>query len=202
MTHKLLNNLALILFTLLVAALSFNLLMARDYKASNQMVLEQADTNEHVINFAVLNQWLHEENRQEMILVDLRQPEVFQTGHLDGAVNIPAADVLKRKYRSTFGKKHPKLLIAENEAAAQAIRLILMGKGHENVMVMAGSYHLLEQHVLQQFDPSWAFYREEKAAWDYRRFMPSSGALQQTREESPSIIPEIRTEVRSVQGGC
>jgi phage shock protein E len=202
MTQKLLNNLALILFAILIAALAFNLVAARNYKVSNRLVLEQAGFRAHVLDFADMNQWLHQEIPNPMILVDLREPEAFRAGHLEGAVNIPVDDVLKRKHRTTFEKKHPKLLIAEDEATAHAIRLILLGKGHENILVMAGSYHLLEQHVLQHFDPSWAFFREEKAAWDYPRFMPNTGTARQAKEKTPSIIPEMKTEVRTVQGGC
>jgi rhodanese-related sulfurtransferase len=77
-------------------------------------------------------------NRERAVLVDVREPEEFATGHMIGAKNVPL-NQLDEKLASTVKNKNvPLLLVCATGARAQ--RAVAMAKklGYEQAQAVAG----------------------------------------------------------------
>ncbi|ADU38930.1 Rhodanese domain protein [Variovorax paradoxus EPS] len=77
-------------------------------------------------------------NRERAVLVDVREPEEFATGHMIGAKNVPL-NQLDEKLTSTVKNKNvPLLLVCATGARAQ--RAVAMAKklGYEQAQAVAG----------------------------------------------------------------
>ena len=77
-------------------------------------------------------------NRERAVLVDVREPEEFATGHMIGAKNVPL-NQLDEKLASTVKNKNvPLLLVCATGARAQ--RAVAMAKklGFEQAQAVAG----------------------------------------------------------------
>ncbi|WP_437184100.1 rhodanese-like domain-containing protein [Variovorax paradoxus] len=77
-------------------------------------------------------------NRERAVLVDVREPEEFATGHMIGAKNVPL-NQLDEKLASTVKNKNvPLLLVCATGARAQ--RAVTMAKklGYEQAQAVAG----------------------------------------------------------------
>ncbi len=202
MTTKLLNNGAFLLFAMIMAGLLFNAIASKNYSLSNSRVLEAALEEDFLISYAELEHWLQKEADQ-VVFIDLRDSDSFARSHIPGALNIPAQDILAREHRKLMEQDEIKLLYAGEEHIAVTAAMILHGKAVENMRVVPGDFSSLEALLLgnDALDPAYRYYRDDKARFDYPRFMKTSPV--QTGEENPTTtIPEIKTEVISVQGGC
>jgi rhodanese-related sulfurtransferase len=209
-----LNNGAFLLFGLIMAGLFFNALGSKNYSRSNAAVLESSLGEDFFISYGELQDMLspdkgtmHDKGagngKEGNIFLDLRDPEAFAEGHFPGALNIPAGEILDRRHRRLFKNKSLKLVYAGEEHVAAAAAMLLLGKGAENIRVIPGGFQDLQKNLLRSGapDPSYRFYRDDKARFDYPRFMKGSPG-QSPDEKSTPAIPEMQTQVISVQGGC
>ncbi len=208
-----LNNGALLLFALIIAGLLFNAVFSKNYGRSNSAVLEAAMEEDFFISYGELEALLFPANTDlngqavpegaetgSVVIVDLRDPEAFARRHVPGALNIPAREILDRKHRKAFRGDTPKLLYAGEEHVAATSAMLLLGKGVEHIRVIPGGFRELDEHLLHagQLDPAYRFLRDDKARFDYPKYMKAGS--QQMQEQTTPAIPEMK--VISVQGGC
>lgn len=200
-----LNNGAFLLFLLVVGGLAIHALTAKPYGKSNTSVLQASLAEDFFITYGELEALLAAGGETgQLQIIDLRDPGEFAAGHLPGAVNIPAAEILNRQHRREFrGNKTQRLVYAAREHEAAVAAMMLSGSGIENVRVIPGGFQALEAHFFSTgtLDPAYRYYRDDKARFDYPRYMQVSPAGQQEERSAPAI-PEIRTQIVSVQGGC
>lgn len=226
-----LNNGAFLLFALIIVGLAIHALTAKPYAKSNESILQASLAGDFFITYgdlesllvathgegtgtadgsvgpaglSGLNSHLFPEGVGKLQIIDLREPGEFAAGHLPGAVNIPAGEILHREYRKVFrGNKTLRLIYAAEEHEAAVAAMMLMGRGAEHIRVIPGGFTMVEAHLLSTgtLDPAYRFFRDDKARFDYPRYMQVSPARQQEERNAPAI-PELRTQVVSVQGGC
>ncbi len=123
-------------------------------------------------------------------IVDIRPYEAFQEYHFPGAVHIPADSILERKHlRSLRGNRN--LIVGDQEWQAHYVAQLLIQLGIEAVAVNAGVGYI-RQHVLEDFNHAGLFFRFEKKAYDYHRFIPSRKTIE--IEEKSLNIQDL--------GGC
>jgi rhodanese-related sulfurtransferase len=89
------------------------------------------------------------QGRDQVVLVDVRTPQAFAAGHLEGAINIPAADIETRAadLRRLAGTRRIVLYCScafEHTAADAAVRLARLGV--TKVSVLLGGYRGEEAH--------------------------------------------------------
>lgn len=206
MTNKTLNYGALLFFVVIIIGLLFNYFTAKNYDTSNQAVVKQFEDNEFMLDYYKLNLLVNMENHGNYRFFDLRPEADFRIDHLPGAINIPFEILLKShnlRNIKNHSKTHTPVLYASEEAMAQTARMLLLGKGHENIMVMSGNFETAQKYVIENFRPEKAFYRDEKARFDYPRFMQTTKAPKESRaDDKNQIIPEVKTETITVEGGC
>jgi rhodanese-related sulfurtransferase len=81
---------------------------------------------------------VHHINRERAVLVDVREPEEFATGHMIGAKNVPL-NLLEEKLTGAVKNKNvPLLLVCATGARAQ--RAVAMAKklGYEQAQAVSG----------------------------------------------------------------
>lgn len=202
MENKLLNKLSALMFAAIILAVVFSIATRQGYRSSNKQMLEVSVDNEHIVSLAQLHQWLDTGIPEDIIIVDLRDKQLFGQDHITGSVNIPAQELMKYKSRKHLNQGKTKILVGNDEASAHAIRMILLAKGFEDIKVLSGGYSYAKEHAVESFNPSYGYYKDEKAAWDYIRFMPQTASGQTQAEQTQAGIPEKKTEVVAAQGGC
>lgn len=77
-------------------------------------------------------------NRQNAVIVDIRNKDEFDTGHLPNALNIPLADLEKRVGELKKYKSRPILLVCKTGIRANAAEGILRKAEFEQPVVLTG----------------------------------------------------------------
>ncbi len=79
-------------------------------------------------------------NREEAVVVDLRDKKEFDQGHLVGSLNVPYASIETRVDELTRYKERPLVLICRMGQHAGAAGTILRKKGFANVSRLNGGF--------------------------------------------------------------
>ena len=199
MNHQL-NYGAGLFFAFIMVAVAFCLFTSRNYDASNAQVagkLQEA----RMFAYADLHELFTTADTGNYLIVDLRNAEAFLDGHLPGAVNVPMHELLDRSHRRLLRGRHKLLLYSGREELTVAAQALLFGQGFENVMVIPGNYKSIAAYALENFEPAFAFHTDDKARFDYPRFM-------NVKPVSPTRDAPMRPEIPRVEdstpvaGGC
>ena len=84
-------------------------------------------------------------NRERAVVVDVREPEEFATGHVSGARNVPL-DQLEAKLAGTVKNKSlPLLIVCATGARAQRAVAVARKLGYEQAQALAGGLKVLER---------------------------------------------------------
>ena len=94
------------------------------------------------ITFAALAKW----DKDSYTIVDIRDREAFQYGHITGAVNIPAAEIMER--RPTFAKNQKIVLCCRSGAQSPAVVEKLRAQGYDAINLTGGYFAWLKDHLL------------------------------------------------------
>ncbi|MDR4987844.1 MAG: rhodanese-like domain-containing protein [Bacteroidales bacterium] len=200
MASKQLNYGSALFFIIIMMAVAFCILTSRGYQTSNARVAKQFSETAF-FSYAELHSLLSNEDSSGFLIVDLRSSEDFEQGHITGAINIPKQDLLKRQNRKKLRGKQRLLLYSSSEHLAVAAQVILLGQGFERVNVIPGSYETINAFAIKEFNPAKAFFSEDKAQFDYSRFM-NVRAVKPARQ-APVIpgVPEVEYRAPGT-GGC
>ncbi len=200
MKNHTLNNSTIIFSAIIILAMLINFLTARDYGKSNRMVAAGLSQDRYFSYEGLYSAMEGSFPGEGHLVIDLRSREEFQKRHIPGAVNIPAGEIPDRKNKKMLRKSDSILLYAGSEELAAGCRVLLHGMGIENVSLIPGNYQVIKERVLNGFDPSYAFYNEDKTRWEYQRFMPVGKSKRESRDAlRANPDPEVPTPVI---GGC
>jgi rhodanese-related sulfurtransferase len=87
-------------------------------------------------------------NRQNAVVVDVRDPNAFRAGHIVGALNLPTADLPARAAELDKYKARPVVLAAQFSQNAVRGAILLRKRGFEHVGVLAGGIGAWERAQL------------------------------------------------------
>jgi rhodanese-related sulfurtransferase len=84
-------------------------------------------------------------NREDALLIDVRDAAEYAKGHILGAKNVPLADLERRT--SEFDKHKARAVIVHCDNGSRATRAlgVLKGRGFANVVNLAGGYGAWQQ---------------------------------------------------------
>ena len=195
-SNKTLNHISLLFFAFVAIVVVINLFTTNNYGRANAQVAQMLEER-NMFNYHQLRALLNNETHQWQ-LIDVREPDRFEEGHLPGAINIPFSEIIDHARQIKRLNQTP-VLYADHEADAHAARFMLYALGYQGpIMVMGGNYATALEFAVDDFRPSFANYQEEKARFDFLRYMQ-----QQTRTTVPSAtIPAARQQTQAAQGGC
>lgn len=77
-------------------------------------------------------------NREKAIVIDVREPGEFASGHIKGARNLPVASFEQRLPEVAKNKALPLVLVCATSMRANRCAAIAKRLGHENAQVIAG----------------------------------------------------------------
>ncbi len=187
-------------FAFIMVAVAFCLFTSRNYDASNAQVAGKLEET-RVFTYVDLHGLFTTADTGNYLIVDLRHAEAFLDGHLPGAVNVPLPELLDRTHRRLLRGRHDLLLYSNREDLTVAAQALLFGQGFENVWVIPGNYESITAYALEHFEPAFAFHTDDKARFDYPRFMS-------VKPVSPARDAPMRPEIPQVEdstpvaGGC
>ncbi len=107
-------------------------------------------------------------NGMDYFIIDVREPDEFAAGHIEGAVNIPLREVGHSLDRLPDGKTMPILVYCHSQKRATHALVVLRELGYSNVYNLTGG---------------WAAYQEWKAA---HPVLPTPGPTSTPEPEPPS----------------
>ncbi len=201
-----LNNISILFFSFLMLLVVINFFTTNNYGKANSQVIKMFDQHHYILDFHELHSIVKGKKITNYLFIDLRNEADFTTGHLPEAILIPFDELLQKKHLKilTENKDKTPVLYADHEATAHIARMLLLSKGIDSELrVLAGNYEKAVEYVLSDFKPAYAGYKDEKARFDYRRFMPANASSSgKTQQSSPGSIPQIQKQTLSVQGGC
>ena len=87
-------------------------------------------------------------NKENAVVVDLRDCNVFKTGHIIGSINIPSDDLDKRSDKIAAYKQRSVVLVCAMGHKSVQVRNKLMQAGFENVYILAGGVAAWKQAEL------------------------------------------------------
>lgn len=127
-------------------------------------------------------------NREKAIVVDIRNPETFEVGHLVGSRNLPLS---KLKTDGVSGlpknKSLPLILVCATGATAKGAAAYFKKEGYENVFVLAGG---IGAWIKEEFPIEKTLTPEEKKATAKDKKKATARGNKSAREESQTTLEE------------
>lgn len=202
MTNKLLNTGALLFFAIIMLAVIISKFSSGHYGSANADVMEISTSDDFIMDYAELSATT--QDMGDIQFIDLRSEEAFSNGHIPGAINVPVKDLLEKEHRGVFKSDHTKVLYSDQEMLTVHAAMLLLGKGYSVIRILPGSFDIIEEHILTDSpDAAYMYYRDDKARFNYNRFMQSgAGAAATDTESQVPAVPEVKTVQTSIQGGC
>lgn len=84
-------------------------------------------------------------NREDALVLDVRDPAEFAGGHMLGAKNIPLADIEKRAGEIEKHKSRPVIVLCNEGGRAGKAAAALRARGFEKVVNLSGGYPAWQQ---------------------------------------------------------
>lgn len=189
--------------TLFILAVLVGLLMYE--RPENMYAVNAKKTLENLTN---MDYFMSMEKVRELdvALVDIRSPFEFEMGHLENAINIPAADILKEENKAVFQeyKASEKLVVlyGKNVEEANIPFLLLYQLGYDNLKLLNVENTFLHDKMITQ--PTTV----EKPIANIRAFIDESVKNSNKKVEVKEIpVPKKIVTIKKkkkkpVEGGC
>lgn len=138
--------------------------------------------------------------------VDLRNPDMFEKGHLEGAINIPFKDLLNKNYKNILNQSEfINVLYCSNELRSKEAWLLLIQIGYKNNKVMLGGYDFVTDYILDGYETKMGSYPNDKPLYDYAKVVKETKkspveSAPTTIAPKPIIVKERKQS--KVAGGC
>lgn len=84
-------------------------------------------------------------NREDALVLDVRDPAEFAGGHMLGAKNIPVADIEKRAGEIEKQKSRPVIVLCNEGSRASKAAALLRARGFEKVVNLSGGFPAWQQ---------------------------------------------------------
>jgi rhodanese-related sulfurtransferase len=127
-------------------------------------------------------------------IVDLRSEAEFQTGSIEGSINIPFEKLASKETLGVFTESRNIYFVGSDEAKSHQAALFCAFKGF-SAKAVNGNVFLILQLVQGQKPDAWRFYSAEKQHYSY-------GGYFRQAQSAPSTSTSTKKEVKSSAGGC
>ncbi|OQA01061.1 MAG: Rhodanese-like domain protein [Bacteroidetes bacterium ADurb.Bin408] len=200
MKNNQLFNSTLIFFLFIIFALLFSAIThkVKGYSVANKEVLNtlQGPYTLSYYDFYLL----YKDTANDFTIVDLRTPEAFSKENLKKSVNIPFEKLFDKESLSKLKDlKESKLLVGNHQNETSLAYLYLTSAGLTDIKVLPGSFDILYNNIVKATNPSYFFYNEEKAQWDFPRQMGGENA--KSTGPAPALPQQVEMKT-PVKGGC
>ena len=203
--------LALIIVVIIVAAVVIRNAGQVEYNGNLNNALVQLSNDKGEIAPAALKQMLHDKSKT-VVPVDIRSEIEYSRGTVEGAVNIPAYDLLGKRSLKFFTRLSREngiaVLFSTTQSDANGAYMLLKQVGIENVSILQGGFELyskmpLADSVLNAKIPVWAneICRIDTAAMKAPKADKAGAAGAQKQDKPKQTVTPVKKEA-SAGGGC
>ncbi len=185
---------------LLLLAMVVKRVVTSPYKISIQNQLELLQSNEHSFSLAEYYEAL-QLKETDILLVDIRTPEEYEKNHLPNAINIPLREITSDTYAEYINNnpRLTKVIYGNKEVDAVNALSILFTHGFtKNFKYLRGGFALANKYVIQKPTPSFFFYSDEQARFNYSKLMPAGSPINGATNTADVDIEEPAAP----RGGC
>lgn len=139
--------------------------------------------------------------------VDLRNPKLFENGHIKGAINIPFRTMTKNNNCKTFLDQNT-INIIYGETTEQTIfaGFLLQQIGLENYFIVLGNYDFIKENIIDHYNVYSAAYNPEIAQYDYAKIVSETAGAQNyspgATTKKTVAAPIKRKKKAAAGGGC
>jgi rhodanese-related sulfurtransferase len=209
--HELNPKKTLVTLTLFVIIIIIGLLTLSQprlvYKMDMKQSVDLALNNQGFVDQTELADLLKNPN-QNMVLIDIRDTYQYGRGHIPGAENISAVELLSEdnlKRIADLNAQGIKVLLYGNTLAeANGPFMVLQQIGYNNTQVLTGGYQFYQWLESTKGDSSNRISCvPDQAEFNYAEIAKSNGTV--TDDDSPAkkpVIIERKKKTKAVAGGC
>ena len=158
----------MIFIVLILAIISFDSFDPYAFQYTGKEMVEKVKDQPHLLT---PQEYLDLKEKEDITLVDLRDPKLFAAYNIGGSENIPAKRVLDESLKSFFKNGTKKVLVDQNGLKANQIWLLLTQYGYEHLMVLEGGIDNWQSRVETTTLMKFTGFEDEKARVDYAKVM-------------------------------
>jgi len=139
----------------LVLAMVILFLPAQDskkYRFDPRAIARSIEESEDHIDPGTISQWLIE-GRRDFMLVDIRGPEAFAAGHINGAENIPLSQLLQKDTLDELPKDKLMVIYSNGVSHAAQAWLVMKTAGFDSYM-LEGGFNYWNQVIMNPKAPA------------------------------------------------
>lgn len=194
MRNNQLFNGSLIFFLLIIGALTLGFITnkTKSWKVSNSEVQAKINAKDFVIEFYDFNKLLKSQG-DNVLIVDLRNPESFKKSHIKNAINHPIETAFENKLLKELQNSEKQIIIcAESQSEATLCFMMYSSMGIENIKVLAGNPEVY-LHWIESKDPALNYFNDEKIKWNYRNLI---------KQDEAAPATDVKPMMNRAKGGC
>ncbi|MCK5775370.1 MAG: rhodanese-like domain-containing protein [Bacteroidales bacterium] len=185
---KILKNILLASVLLLMLS-ACNTNTKKEYKISAQETLDAYLLGEDILTVEKVANILLCKHEHHYQMIDLRTPPEFIKGHIDGAISIPAKNVLDMEYFDTFNQGEKiNVLYCRGKNQAVNIYLILKQLGFKNIKVALGGYDYINDFIIEKYGINSGDYYGEKPKYDFIRLVSGIDQPKKDSISAPKVL--------------
>ncbi len=181
-----------------------------EYSLTPQQTVSNLENRNYFLNKEITSQIIHGAI-SDVVLIDLRNPDDFDKGHIKGAINIPVSEILAGEsidFLNNAKVVSKQVVLYEDDILlANGAGMVLRQIGYDNVAIIAP--HNLKFRQLSDNTERTSQsqqYRIEKASYNFSEIIKSnisnSSTLKNDEEFSREIKPVRREKKSQTAGGC
>ncbi len=138
--------------------------------------------------------------------IDLRPPDVFENGHMRGAINIPFKSMTKNDNCKTFlDPDNVNIIYGSSPEQVIFAGFILKQIGVKNFFIVLGNYDFIKENITDHYNVYSAPYNPEIAQYDYAKIVAVTAGAQNYSVSSTAAKPALkikRKKKEAAGGGC
>lgn len=143
-------------------------------------------------------------------LIDVRTPDEYAKFHLDGALNIPFADLLNEEYADVTDQgTMMNIFYSNGSLQAHEAWMVLRQLGYQNNYVLQGGLNYWFDTIMNPTEPAVTSPDEEIAKYEFRKgasgfFGGGNSEVKTADTQSEAKRPPIKRKAKKAapQGGC
>lgn len=176
------------------------------HETSPEKLLNMMNNGEHLVNIDEVAYSLVNGKDRPVLLVDVRNPEVFNQFSLPGAINIPLEQILDHRYDPVLRSSEQKVILFSNSnTLATEAWLIATRAGIKDLSVMAGGLNGFVQTIFdhEPLNPTHDLNLIHQAKFrdKAKNYFLSGKAAPDPKSPGTPVIKLVEIE-KTAKGGC
>lgn len=190
-----------------MALSSCNLAPKKTFKLSPKEALEQANNQANVISPQLLADiYYTKSSKSNYRFIDLRPPNVFENGHVEGAINVPFKNMtVGDNCRPFFANDYINIIYGSSPEQVIFAGFMLKQIGVNNYFIVLGDYDFIKDNIIDNYNVYSAPYNPEVALYDYAYIVAETAGAQNQTQSNQASKPAIKIQRRKKEaagGGC